>query len=119
MHEDDLLNSIERIYILARAGVAVVGIDPQTVVRGQGTVGILGTGLSIDFEPNALGRKRPGWVVRQAYHSTDLVTNESRMGEEIVLIQKVEPGDLFLVVRAGILAIVRRQIEAALSSVAW
>ena len=105
--------TIARLASLLRVAAEAAGLDPADVMSGPEAVGIIGTGVDIAWERDALGVGEAGWQVRETCHVVDVMTNAERTETEVA--GCFSPEDTFQAARAAVMSVIQRRVEAALS----
>jgi hypothetical protein len=99
--------------LLAIAAEAA-GLDPSDVKSGAESAGVVGTGVEIHYRRDAAGPGRPGWTVTETFHALYVGSVSGGMVTETV--GSFPVGDVLAAVRAAVMSIVQRRVEAALDS---
>jgi hypothetical protein len=110
---DNLL--YHRLVDHVRVAAKAIGVDPGDVSAAKGTVALVGTGVEIWWLSAALGVGRPGWQVRETYHSIDLIAQTDRTKTDIV--GNFAPDDVYGAAKSAALRAITHRIEAALGTV--
>jgi hypothetical protein len=101
---------------LLGVAAAAAGLDVADVKSGAESAGVVGTGVEVTFRRDAMGRGRPGWTVTETFHALEVGSGTARMVTETVGSFPLD--DALAAVRAAVMSIIQRRVEAALDSYA-